>query len=527
MANRQPDILLLVLDTLRADRLSSYGYARETSPHLDAFAETGVLFERAISPAQWTIPAHASFFTGEYPTTHRSTQIYDKLSDEQPTLAEVLRREGYETVGFCNNPLLGVVDNRLDRGFEAFYNYGGAFPTRPAIADSRPKPLGRLAQRIVRLLRRVTSPLQDSFAHSDVLLRIALHPRIIPLWRRYLSFKGNTIQSMGDLLGYLRARRDNSARRPLFAFLNLMETHLPFGPRPRFVRKFASWFRHDREAREFMERYNHEHYRWMIPLTEPLTALQDRAINDLYDAEVAYEDHLLRRVYGYLEDPEVRDNTMVIVTSDHGEGLNHHHFVGHSLVAYDDLVRIPLVVSYPKLYPAGRRVTRPVSARRIFHAALEAAGVDAVHGPSDNRAPIDIVGLSLTSAVNGPDTEEGVVFTEAYTPDTLITLMQNEDPDAIDVFRCRSMRRAVYRGSHKLITVGDEPDELFDVVRDPGEVDNLIGEEASLAAELHGLLQDSVSGAQARAPEAWRAARLQLEDDKELAERLRGLGYLS
>ena len=527
MGNRKPDILLLVLDTLRADRLSAYGYSRETSPHLDAFAETGVLFERAISPAQWTIPAHASFFSGEYPTTHGTTQIYDKHSDEYPTLAEILRRERYQTVGFCNNPLLGIVANDLDRGFEAFYNYGGAFPSRPAITDSRPRPLGRLTQRIVRLLRQVTSSVSNSFAHNDLLLRIALHPRIVPLWRRYANFKGNTVQSIRDLVGYLRARQRKGAERPLFAFVNLMETHLPYGPRPRFIRRFASWYRQDREAHAFMQRYNHEHYRWMVPLRQPLTELQDRALNDLYDAEVAYQDHLLRRVFGYLADPEISDNTMVIVTSDHGEGLNHHGFVGHSLVAYDDLVRVPLVVRYPRLYPADKRVAEPVSARRIFHTVLHAAGIDAVHASSDDRAPVDVDGLNLASAVNGSDPEKGAVFTEAYTPDTLITLMRNDDPEAIDLFRCRSMRRAVYRGPHKLITVGDEPDELFDVVRDPAELDNMIDREPSIAAELHGLLREYVSEAEARVPEAWRSARLQLNDDEELAERLRGLGYLS
>jgi arylsulfatase A-like enzyme len=527
MTNRKPDILLIVLDTLRADRLSCYGYERETSPYLDAFAGTGVLFERAISPAQWTIPAHASFFTGEYPTTHGTTQIYDKHSEQYPTLAEILRREGYATVGFCNNPLLGVVDNGLDRGFQAFYNYGGAFPSRPPIADSRPRTWGRITQRLVRLLRRVTSPIQDSFAHNNLMLRIALHPWIVPIWRRYANFKGNTVQSMRDLLGYLRARHAKGGERPLFAFVNLMETHLPYGPRPRFIRRFAPWHRHDREARAFMERYNHEHYRWMVPLREPLTEMQDRAINDLYDAEVAYEDHLLRRLYNYLDDPEIRDNTMVIVTSDHGEGLNHHHFVGHSLVAYDDLVRVPLVVRYPRLYSAGGRVTQPVSARRIFHAALEAAGVESVYADLEARAPVDIGGLSLAAAANGSDLEEGIVFSEAFTPDTLIALMQNADPEAIDLFRCRSMRRAIYRGAHKLITVGNQPDELFDVLSDPEELVNLIAGERPLAEELDGLLQTFVAEVEERVPEAWRAARLQLEDDQELKERLRGLGYLN
>jgi arylsulfatase A-like enzyme len=524
----KPDILLIVLDTLRADRLSCYGYPRDTTPHIDAFAEGGVLFERAISPAQWTIPAHASLFTGEYPTTHGMTQIYDKQSKKQIALAEVLRQEGYATVGFCNNPLLGVVDNGLDRGFEEFYNYGGTLPERPAIGDSRPRRLGRILQRLARSLRRLTTPIQDVFARNNLLLRIALHPRIVPLWQPHVNFKGNTSQSLRDLVGYMRTRRQKGADRPLFAFVNLMETHLPFRPRPRFIRKFAPYYREDREARDFMQGYNLEHYRWMVPLSHPLTELQDRVLNDLYDAEVAYEDHLLHTVFRYLDQPDVRDNTLVIVTSDHGEGMNHHGFVGHSLVAYDDLVKVPLIVRYPPLYPEGQRISEPVSTRRIFHAVLESAGVYPTTNSAGEKegAPIDVEEFSLARAASGSDPDGGIVFTEAYTPETLIALMENEDRGAIDTFRCRSMRRAVYRGDYKLITVDQAPDELFDVVRDPGEVENLLQDQPAVAAELDSLLASFVTEVQMRHPDSWEEAHLRLEEDKALADRLRGLGYL-
>ena len=524
----RPDILMIVLDTLRADRLSCYGYPRQTSPHIDAFAEGGVLFERAISPAQWTVPAHASLFTGEYPTTHMTVQIYDEHGKDQSTLAEVLRHAGYHTVGFCNNPLLGVVENGLDRGFEEFYNYGGVLPERPPIADSRPRLMGRVAQRVSRLLRRLTSPVQRALTRNNMLLRIALHPWIVPLWQPHLNFKGNTVQSMRDVLGYLGARRRKEARRPLFAFINLMETHMPYRPRSRFIRRFAPYYRKDREAQDFMQGYNLEHYKWMVPLTEPLTELQDRVLNDMYDAEVAYEDHLLRRLFVHLDEPEVRDNTLVILTSDHGEGLNHHDFVGHSLVAYDDLVRVPLAVRYPRLYPEGRRVAKPVSARRVFHSALEAVGIStASNGAGEvTGAPVDVGGLSLARALDDSDVEGGVVFSEAYTPDTLITLMENDDPESIDRFRCRLMRRAAYQDSYKLITVGDRPDELFDVVDDPGELNNLIDEQPEVAAALNDRLATFRAETEARRPANWEGSRLSLEGDEEVLERLRGLGYI-
>jgi uncharacterized sulfatase len=524
----QPDILLIVLDTLRADRLANYGYHRNTAPHLNAFTEKSVSFKRAISPAQWTVPAHASIFTGEYPTTHMTTQIYDRHPEGERTLAELLRDHGYATVGFCNNPLLGVVDNGLDRGFEAFYNYGGTLPDRPPVGESRPNVFSKSAQHVLRQIRKLIAPIQDAFARSDLLLEIALHPWIVPLWQSHINFKGNSAQSIHDIVGYLRTRRRHGRERPLFAFVNLMETHLPFYPPARFTRRFAPYHRKDREARDFMRAYNHEHYRWMVPLREPLTELQDRIINDMYDVEIAYEDHLLRSLYEYLDQPEVRDNTLVIITSDHGEGMNNHNFVGHSLVAYDDLVHVPLIVRYPRQYPENVEVSTPVSTRRIFHSALNAAGItDAHHGNGHGKhVNIDVEGLSLARALDDSDTEQGRVLTEAYVPDTLIRLMKNGDPDAIESYRCHQMRRAVYQDQYKLIKVGDTPDELFDLAEDPGENRNLLSEYPELVTEMATLLETFVIGSENRRP-THETEQLDLEEDSELTERLKGLGYLN
>jgi uncharacterized sulfatase len=248
----------------------------------------------------------------------------------------------------------------------------------------------------------------------------------------------------------------------------------------------------------------------------------------MYDAELAYEDHLLRWLFDYLDEPQVRDNTLVIITSDHGEGLNHHGFVGHSLVAYDDLIRVPLIVRYPPRYPESKRVAIPVSTRRVFHTALEAAGIYAVHNGSDGkqRAPVEVEGLSLARSLDEADPEKGIVFSEAYPPETLVDLMEDDDPESVKTSRWRSVRRAVCRANHKLIAVGDEPDELFDVIHDPGELDNLIRQELAVAAELEALLADFRCEAEARRPGMWQASRLRLEEDEELVKRLRGLGYL-
>jgi uncharacterized sulfatase len=374
-------------------------------------------------------------------------------------------------------------------------------------------------------MRQITAPLQNQFAHNNLLLRIAMHPLIVPLWQHSLNFKGNTKRSLRDVVGYLRAHRRSGNGRPIFLFINLMETHLPYRPPARFIRKFAPYYEDDLEAQDFMRNYNLEHYRWMIPLTEPLSELEDRTLNDLYDAEIAYQDRLLRRLLKDLNKPYARDNTMVIITSDHGEGLNNHNFVGHSLVAYDDLVRAPLIVRYPRLYPAGERVGSVISTRRIFHSILEATSIS-LNVDHPDRAPIDVDELTLSRSVDGLPPQEQTVFAEAYTPDTLLALMENDNPTAIDTFRCRSMRRAAYEGRYKLITVGGEADELFDVVGDPAETQNLIAEHPNRVARLQKALTSFVRDAEARRPATWEAARKLSLDDEEVSERLRALGYI-
>ena len=534
---QSPDIVLLILDTHRVDRLSCYGYERRTTPYIDRFASGATLFERAISPAQWTVPAHASLFTGEYPTTHLTNQIYNTLSDSFTTLADSLRNGGYHTIGLCNNPLLGVVDNHLDRGFDSFHNYGGAAPNPPNISQARPRLEGQLFEAYNRFMRKLLNRGANVFAHNNFLLKLAFNPVLSFIWLRAANFKGDTLRSLRDTVGYLRAYHNSEDRKPIFTFINLMGTHLPYWPPKRFLRRFAPYFRKDHDLQDFMRFYNTQTYNWMLPLTEPFTEDQNRILQDLYDAESAYQDHLLRHLFKYLNKPQIRDNTMVIVTADHGEGLNHHDFMGHSLVAYDDLVHVPLMVRYPRLYPQGARIQSRVSTRRVFHSILEASGVpidSAINSGKGNgngakrQAPIDVEGLSLARTVEGKNPDGDYIFTEAYTPHTLLTQMeQHSDVETIERFRCRQMRRAAYRDDYKLIAVGDQPDELFNTTTDPGELVNVIKQEPDRADDLNTALEKFVQNAERRRPENWEDSEtLNLDDDKELTERLRALGYV-
>ncbi|MEN9242345.1 MAG: sulfatase [Thermostichus sp. DG_1_5_bins_95] len=554
-SRERPNILLIVLDTQRADRLSCYWSGEErakrppTSPNLDRLAAESTLFERAIAPAQWTIPSHASLFTGEYPSTHQTVQADVELSPSFPTLAELLKLSGYTTVGFCNNPLVGILKNGLRRGFETFYNYGGALPTRPAEGNPLPQPFNRLIAAYTQFWRKLSYPIQNAFARSDRLFQLALQPWLAPLWTRLVNFKGNTAASIADLNRYLQqmARRQSDPRspaRPFFCFVNLMEPHLPYWPPEPFVQKFAPYFKSNRAARDFLRQYNSQPYRWMAPLPEPLSPLQAQVLSDIYDAEVAYQDHLLGSVFETLRSTGLEENTLVAVVADHGEGLGEHGFVGHAFVVYEELIRVPLLLRYPGHLPAGQRITTPVSTRRLFHTLLEAAGFSPSLSLSQNR-PFqvslkirrEIARLSLARTLAGEDPEQGTVLSEAFPPHLLIRAMENRNDQLLRERACYDTRRALYEGMIKLIQTG-ERSSLYDLSQDPAELRDLLlaghwdpqADPGQLSpqtwlAQLQQELRRWINWAESRRPSI-APRKVDVESDSELVQRMQELGYL-
>ncbi|MGQ9888821.1 MAG: sulfatase, partial [Aggregatilineales bacterium] len=365
MPPERPDILLIVLDTVRRDRLGAYGCARPNSPALDAFAADSTLFLQAVSPAQWTVPAHASLFTGLYPGAHGVTEASHKLSGLHPTLAETLRAAGYYTAGFSNNPLVGVLDNDLTRGFADFFVYAGAAVNRPL---EKPGPLQRR-------WRRFAQPTQNRFAHSDALFRASLNALLVPLWTRFVNYKGDTAQSVTDLIDYLQRWRASGSGAPLFVFLNLMGAHLPYRPPRSALEAAAPELSRDRRAAAFVQRFNAQAVRWASPDEPPLRDWQRAALRAWYDAELRAQDAHLSRLLEHLATSGALDNTLVVIAADHGEGHGDHGYIGHSFVVYQELVHVPLLVRWPGGAGRGTRVAQPVSTRRIYHTALEAAGV--------------------------------------------------------------------------------------------------------------------------------------------------------
>jgi uncharacterized sulfatase len=519
MPASKPDILFIVLDTLRRDHLSAYGYGRATSPQLDAFAAGATVFERAVAPAQWTIPSHASMFTGVYPSTHQVTQSSSALSGAHPTLAEIMRGAGYHTVAFCNNPLVGVLNNGLQRGFERFYNYASAAPFRPREAQR-----SKLHRDLLRSFRRhIARPLGNQFAHSDFLFRMSLNPLVVPFWTRLINYKGNTAHSVEDLLTYWKQHHAGGAQKPLFAFLNLMGAHLPYNPPQDVLDRIAPGLRKDKRAYAFIRAFNADAARWASPPDAPLEDWQRDALDSFYDAEIAYQDEQLGGLLRYLRESGALENTSVIICADHGEGHGEHDFFGHGFVVYQELVRVPLIIHDPQRLAGGQRVVQTVSTRRLFHTVLDAAGV--LRPPLDEADPnANVAGLTLTQAAGGSDLEGGIALAEAFPPLTFLNVVQHRSPALVERLRLNGVRRGLYAGAHKLVLVGEQVEGLFDIAADPGETRSLAAEQPDRAAELMPKLAALVAQAESHRAEA--DPFVTPEADAATLDHLRALGYI-
>lgn len=326
-----PDVLLIILDTVRAASTSLYGHALPTTPELERFAEEGVVFERAIAPSPWTLPTHASLFTGRHP--HELSADWERpLDDEFPTLAEAFAADGYRTAAFVANLAYATYEHGLDRGFSRYEDYE-ITPAQLALSSS----LGRSVTNnpTVRSLLGV----------RDVLNR-------------------KRAEHVLDRVGGWIDRR--SGERPYFAFVNLYDAHEPYLPPPPF-----DWVSDSIDADRAFSYYVNEAWRtdkWELDArglaTERLA----------YEGSIAYLDHHLGRFLDGLGRRGRLENTVVVVASDHGEHFGEHGLVDHGNSLYLPLLRVPLLLTGPGV-PEGRRVPDLVNLRQLPRTLAELAGL--------------------------------------------------------------------------------------------------------------------------------------------------------
>jgi arylsulfatase A-like enzyme len=341
------NVLLIVLDTVRAESLGLYGYARDTSPNLARWAKEGVRFDRALSPAPWTFPSHSSFFTGEWP--YKLNAHWQVTLDKAfPTLAGYLAGRGYQTAGFVANTSCVSYESGLDRGFAHYEDYP---PT-------------------VRTFLGSTVP-------GRWLVKNALAPR------DFYSMKWITSQSR-DARGINRAFLDwlsgrRRAGRPFFAFLNYMDAHEPFVVPEGEATHFGLRPESPRDYKMLLDY-------WLLDKLK-LGARDVTLARDSYDDCIAFLDRQVGALLDDLDRRGVLRDTVVIVTSDHGEEFGEHGVFNHGYSLYLHEVHVPLLVISPTV-PAGRAVAEPVSLRDLPATVVDLLGL-AAGAPFPGRSLAD------------------------------------------------------------------------------------------------------------------------------------------
>jgi arylsulfatase A-like enzyme len=327
-APSRPDILLIVLDTVGARHTSLHGYALDTTPVLKELAREGAWFRNAIATASWTIPSHASLFTGEPPRTAGCHHEQPELVDGLPTTAELLGQAGYRTGAFVANPWVGKF-NGLTRGFDHQEHLWEIAGTAHSFG-------------VLRLLLGLRSPQEPTKGGATLIKR---------------------------LLSWL----DEGNGLPSFAFLNLMEAHSPYQEVPDAGRYGVD----DPETVGKRIQQAQMHGPDLIDYPRPGEV---EAGKRLYAAAIRHADELVGRLIDELKRRGRLDRTAVLVTSDHGDAFGEHGFHGHMVGLYEETLHVPLILLYPPAVPAARIVDRVVSLAQVHATLAELAQGSAVAG---------------------------------------------------------------------------------------------------------------------------------------------------
>lgn len=346
------NVLLVVLDTVRADRLSLHGYDRDTTPNLKRLAGESTVFAQARAGASWTLPSHATMFTGRWPG-ELGVERRGWLDDVAPTLAERLRDAGVDTAGFVANPFFCGRESGLGRGFQVYADY----PITPGEVF-RSSALGWLLARSWLRLGAAMAARDTSGSMRDV----------------DLDFSRKDAATVGrEFLGWL----DRRGGRPFFAFLNLFDAHDPYIPPAGFPSCFADGSPPDTP---------HLLRDWQRVDKAGLTPRDARHARDAYDDCLVALDAQLGALVEALRSRGVLDRTVLIVTADHGEQFGEHGSFGHGLGLYDEEVRVPLLIRAPGVAPAGRVVAEDVGLRDVAATALDLSAASAPPLPGRSLA---------------------------------------------------------------------------------------------------------------------------------------------
>ncbi|MFD1571294.1 sulfatase [Halorubrum laminariae] len=476
----KPNVLLIVLDTARAQAV----YDEEVMPNLNQFAEKSLKFTNAFTTAPWSLPSHSSLFTGEYTSNHRTHADSQHFDPDIDPLAERFRQGGYRTVAFSNNVWISPTFG-FDQGFDGYSVGWELFENSTDIVA--------IAKEYDSTVKRVKALVPELFSIDS--------PKTI-----VNALYSNYLRKFYDSGAWLTNRRirhwleSNSNDEPFFMFVNYLEPHLDYDPPKSHIEEVTP------ESVEAPSADELNQNAWSyIAGDEDMSDDDFEDLRLLYDAELRYLDKRLGQLFRYLSESGLLDDTVVVVTGDHGENIGDYGLMDHQYCLYDTLLNVPLLAHYPDSISPGIREDL-VEIRELYPTLLDIADVESPASTDRNFIR---------------DGAREAVFAEYRVPQpSLDTLREKFGELPQEVLKYDRGLRAVRTQQWKFIEGTDGAKYLFNVDKDPHEQMNVVNMHPDVVSDLEMELNSQL------APISHFDGQSETEMDASVESHLEELGYL-
>ena len=484
MAN-QPNVVVIVADTTRVDD----AYDAEVAPTLATIADSGTRMVRAFSSAPWTLPSHASLLTGTHTSKHGAHAGHERLDDQLPMLSECFQDAGYETVCVSSNTWLST-ESGFGRGFDSFEQTWQIVQSENALSE------------LVDVMEedRVRAVARELFDGNP------LSNAVNVLYRYLVRGRGDdgAARSTKWITNWLSDRNDDDA---FFLLVNYLEPHLKYRP-----------------PRGLADKYLPENATYAAATDVPQepweylagnVALSDsdfQLLRALYRAEIAYVDEQIAALRAALKDAGELEDTIFVVTADHGENIGDHGLMDHQYCLYDTLVHVPLVLDGGGFSGPGE-VTDLVSLVDLAPTLLDEVGLEA------SEARESFQGISFHP--DGDRERREFVISEYVEPQPSMDALERNVGDLPDrVYQYDRSLQMIRTAEYKFIRGSDGLRELYDLTTDAGETTNIADVNPSVADDLESTLDEWLTSFEHATP----SESVSISQNRK--ERLEQLGYL-
>ncbi|MCH8004066.1 MAG: sulfatase [Nanoarchaeota archaeon] len=430
-----PNIIFIVMDTLRADHVSYYGYHLNTTPNIDNIAKDSVVFDNAISSSPWSLPSHASFFTGKYTSSHGTTRANPYLNEDEITLAEVLKEKGYNTVGFVGGSYIKKTYG-IGQGFNTYIDRIDFFEYILTFNDLN-----------------IMNIISNNFPNA------------------YKIFGSDGEKTSEELNKDIFKWLDKNKAQPFFMFINYFDAHDPYNLGKEFRDKFTNKTGKDLSS--------DGSYLYMFDRSDEVPQEEIDYMIELYDTEIFFLDYNFGKFIDKLDQLGIKDNTIIIITSDHGEEFYEHGSFVHGRTLYEEVIHVPLIFYYPKEFQS-KRIDKRVEIIGIFPTILDILDIE---------IPEDVDATSLLPLINNvPGYDKEFAKSELFG--------RKRHKGISDLFDIDLRQESISNNDWKLIEIKPENEilnsSLFNLRTDPEEKNNLYDKFIDKRNEMKKLIVDDV-----------------------------------